>query len=313
MKNTAVEFLHQPESKNWFELYSINFCDKKNKIYGNAEIEILAKKNKVRFSWQACVDQTEYSEECETDFDGNYNAKKISSPIMKYTIIQPCENFKLELKNSKIKIDLDISGLFSIYDYPLAPDKDGNTERLAFESKMWKRIEQRCKFSGTAEYKSKEKKVVKKIDCFGQREKHWGEKSFDSLKSYSRYMIQLRDMSFSLTCINFGNTVLSSGYMSKKSGNMPIDETELEHIDINKEGLPVISEISYTDSFDEKDLIVSNRIHSFRYKPVTMGKNTFQHFKSFSEYSIVGALKKGIGFEEHFIHSSFMPVICGDK
>ena len=313
MKNVSADFLHQPKSKDWFELFSINFCDKKAKIYGNAEMEVLAKKNKIKFSWTVFADQTEHSESCEIDFDGIYDAKKFTSPVMKYSIVSPCEKYKLELKNSKIKVSLDISGLFSIYDYPAAPDKEGNADKLALESKLWKRIEQRCKITGSAEYKSKEKKIVKKIDCFGQRKKHWGEKNFNSLKAYSRYMIQLMDSSFSLTYMNFGSIILSSGFVSKKSGNMPIDETELEHIDISQSGLPSVTEISYTDSFEEKDLIVSNNIFSIKFPPVAIGKNSYQHFKCFSEYSIVGAIKKGIGMEEHFILNSHIPEICGDK
>jgi len=308
MKSVAGELLHQPDhSKEWFELFCFNFSDKKNKVYGSIEMEVLPKRKKVLYSWQIILDGVEHRAAHEDDFDGDYDAVKFACGIMKLTIASPGQKYRLELKGDGIAADLMMTGLFGIYDYPHTPDKEGNPSRHQYESLLWNRLEQRCKVTGSVKFKNADKKLMtRKVDCSGQREKHWGERKFDKVHCFSRYMIQFRDMSFSLTCINFGDIILSSGYMSKKSGNIPVDETELEHIDLAQDGMPAVSEISYKDSQDDRDLIVSNRLYSVKLEPRLFGKKTMYHFRSFSESIIVGAIKKGIGMEEHYLSREYL-------
>lgn len=315
MKSVMDEFLHEAGAdKDWSEIYTLNFCDKKSKIFGSADVEYLPKKKLLVFGWDIFCDGNHFTDREEVSVHGELDGKKYNSDSLKLNIVKPGEKSKFEIKSPLIHASLDCAGLFHVYDYPLAPDAAADLNRKHFEDMLWKRIEQRCKITGMIKYKNAAKKLVnKKIECWGQKEKEWGGRLYEKLEAHSRYYIQFRDMSLSLTYINFKDAVLSSGFISKKSANIPIEEAELEHIDIGKDGLPLSSEISYRDSRDEKDLIVSNRLHALKYPPKLLAKKQFFRFKVFSEYSILGAMKKGIGMEDHFMTKEFLQFISSDK
>ena len=61
------------------------------------------------------------------------------------------------------------------------------------------------------------------------------------------------------------------------------------------------SEMSYLDSQDDKDLIVSTVLYHEAPREVKEGKKRFMLFRNFSEFVVIGANKKGLGFEEHYV------------
>ncbi|MBN1499437.1 MAG: hypothetical protein JW982_04755 [Spirochaetes bacterium] len=307
------ELSKSPDSK---ETFNYNFVDKKNKLYVFANIDFIPKNNELDFSWYVFLNNHEYHfNECISK-DEKMNGSKLSSKGLKYGIdSKDREKFSLELKNNLFDVSCELKSFHHIYDYPKAVDMDVDEIRDKYESMLWKRFEQRCKIQGTLRHKSGELKgKAIPISCFGQRNREWGPRLWKNLIAVSTYYIQFREMSISLSYYDFEETVLSSGYISKKSGNIPIYETVLEHIDISREDKRAEgSEISYKDSQEDKDLIVSSRVHSFKTDDMKFGSKKFVNYFNISDFKIIGADKKGTGFERHYIQADKLNKFILDK
>lgn len=299
------ELIHEfKKVPDWTESYTFNFIDKKNKIFGFVDISYLPKKNKLLQSYFLFIQGEEYIFSEETPAPEKFSGRTISHKELKYSLdSKNNEMFNIQLKNSNFDISLQVSAFHHIYDYPFAVETEVDEIREKYEALLWNRFEQRCKYNGEMKFKTGPKKgQTLTTSCFGQRDRQWGARRWADLNAYSLYYIQFRDYAFSLTFYDFGETILSNGFISKKSGNIPIYETELEHIDINpKDKFADVSEIFYKDSQGDKDLIVSKRIHSFSRPDMKYGSCVFKRFLNVSDFIIIGAQKKGTGFERHFI------------
>lgn len=317
MISNVDEKLHDfKKASDWKETFSFNFTDKKNKTFGYIDIAYFPKKNKIRYSYSLLVSGHEYNLTEEKDAPASLNGTKFSHPNLKYSIAQKdYEKFELNIKDQAFELSLDVKAFHHIYDYPFAVETEVDDLREKYEALLWNRFEQRCRFRGKLKFKTGEKKNTEvDINCYGQRDRQWGSRQWNELNAYSLYYIQFRDYAFSLTYYDFGEVKLSNGFISKKSGNIPIYETELEHIDINpKDKLAEVSEIFYKDSQDDSDLIVSKRIHSFDMQKFKYGKNNFHCFLNVSDFTIIGAQKRGVGFEKHFIRDEYFNEYTSDK
>jgi hypothetical protein len=295
------EFLHELKpKKEWIESFSINFNCKKNRVYGSADIVYQFNKNIVEIDWLIIYNSRIYESSTSIEFNGKLAAKKVSGPGFEYSIISPLEKLKLTLKNEKITANINISGICPVYQFPENIIDDDAEESRTGVPKTWEKYEQRCKITGDISVKAGEDKGKKtNFVCFGQREHLWG--SITSLKSYSRVSVQFRDMAMVLTYTEKGPRPESNGYISKRSGNIPVINVECESLTINKTSdIISSSEFSYTDAQDDVDLLVGSSIFSIPMPLPPAKRKKFLRFRNFSEYTIIGTNKKGIGVEDHY-------------
>lgn len=305
MISARDELLHEGERNgDWVESFKVNLLDKKNRIFGFADINYLFQKKKMECLWAFVWNDNLYTSNTVSDFDGKPDTRSIAYDGFKYRIVNPQENFELLLKNRSINVSMKISGIYPVYVFPTTMPEDDEESPLAIT--LWNRYEQRCRISGELILREKRGKSVKKrFDGFGQREHSWGKRLMDQITCYSWITIQFRDMAMDLTYMEVGGHPVSNGVITKRTGNIPIVRAGLELINFNRENKTSLStEFSYKDAQDDVDLVVSKRIHSVEI-PVSRNKRgRFIRFRNFSEFTIIGTNKKGIGMEEHYISLS---------
>ncbi|MBN2039570.1 MAG: hypothetical protein JW864_05990 [Spirochaetes bacterium] len=304
MINKNDEYLHEPKkTKDWTESFNINFVSKKNKVYGSVDFEFLFGKRKIQTHWVIIYNNTVYENSELVDFNGKFNAKKYGNSKFEYSIVTPLKSFRLSLKNESITAAISISGIYPIFDFP-ANIYDEELSDVKIPVKTWNKYEQRCKINGTLQIKSGENKGRKvNFDCFGQREHLWGNVSYDDLYARNRITVQFRDMSMNLSYQERNTVPESNGFISKRSGNIPIVNVEYEsiHMDIKKAGI-VSSEFSYKDAQDDVDLLVGKSLFSVAMPLTAAKKKKYFHFRTFAEFTIIGTNKKGYGVEEHLFY-----------
>lgn len=305
MINPKDEFLHEHKKDDeWMESYNFNIVDKKNKVFGFADINHYPKKRKTEFSWNLFVNEKlfSYNNFCKTDL--NSGSKILTDKKFKYKIASPMESFELQLKNESMTASLNINGSYPIFLFPTTlTDEIKKAQGVVKEVEIWDRYEQRCRISGViSQTKGEKKGHNKKIDGIGFREHSWGDRCTDRISCRSWITIQFRDMAMDLTYMEIDNTPYSSGFISKRTGNIPIIGVELELLCFNRDNSSLLStEFSYTDAQDDRDLIVSKKLYSLAMDVPKSKNSKFLRMRAFSEFTIIGTNKKGIGMEEHYI------------
>jgi hypothetical protein len=310
MIEQSDELLHIPGlSSDWEEHFRVNFIDKKARTYGAFDISIRPHSRECDCSWLFFIDGVPYSIQETCAFESKEGGRTAGGKSLKFKITIK-NTFEATLKGSHLEAKLTITPLFHAYDFPFAPGRSADQKREEFESQLWKRYDQRCRVSGEVVIKNGPRK---KFDSFGEREHIWGNMLWKNLSVSSRFFIQFKEMSVSLSCLNFGGALVSNGFFSRRSGNIPVIGIELEHLDFDKTKKFKSSEISYLDSQDDRDLIVSNALFAPEREEIKAGKRKFIRSRSFSEFSIIGANKKGIGYEEHLIIPEMIPLLTGER
>ena len=304
------ELLHTPgPSSDWEEHFRVNFADKKAKIYGSFDVSVRPHSKECDCTWIFFVDGVPYSIQETAPFESKEGVKIVGGKSLKFKISAK-NSFEAVFKGAHLEAKMTITPLFHAYDFPFAPGRDADLKREEAEAQLWKRYDQRCRVAGEIVIKNGPKK---KFDSFGEREHIWGNMLWKNLSVSSRFFIQFKEMSVSLSCLNFGGAIVSNGFFSRKSGNIPVIGIELEHLDMDKTKKLKSSELSYLDSQDDRDLIVSHALFAPEKEEVKFGKRKFIRCRSFSEFSIIGANKKGIGYEEHLIVPEMIPLLTGDR
>ena len=314
MIHKSDEFVHEfKNKKDWVESFNINFISKKHKVYGTADIEYHFSKKQIEISWIIIFNNKKYENTNLIKFDGKIDSKKIGDGKFTYSIISPLEKFKLSFKDEKITANINISGIFPAYDFPdNIIDNDANDQPV-INLKTWNKYQQRCKISGDISVKAGEDKgKIVNFDCFGQREHLWGICTLNNISTQSTLNVQFRDMAMILTYSEKNSVPESNGYITKKSGNIPIINVECESLAINKtKDNLMMTEFSYKDAQDDVDLLVGRSIFSIP-MPLPEGKrNKFFRFRNFSEFTVIGTNKKGYGYEDHYFSAAILKLIQG--
>lgn len=301
------EFLHAAKSAaDWEERFHFNFADKKTKTFFYADLQ-LKKPDKCSDEWGLFTPGIKSDGEGESSVEIKEGGKVLNGKSVKFKPGKDSHN--LSFKGSDCSGEFTITPLFSPYDFPLSPGRPKDEKREELETLLWKRYSQRCRFSGVIKPKNGS---AKKIEASGQRVHSWGNMLWKQLSSSSSCHIQFKDMSINLSSLDFGGTIVSNGFISRRSGNIPIVDIELEHLELNGPHLS-LSEVSFLDSQDDKDLIVSRTLNQIEKTEVKLAGVTFLKLRSFSEFSIIGANKKGVGFEEHLVLPSVLPRLLASK
>lgn len=297
------EYLHEyKKDPDYLESFNINIVDKKNRIFGFADVEYAFNRKQVEFTSYFLIHDEIHKYNNTVKFNGSLDEKLISDRKLVYNIHSSQNLFQLNLKARTIEAGLKISGLLPVYVFPDTVPI-GDEENPTEEIQLWNRYIQRCRVKGNISLKSGKTKGRKvRVDCFGQREHQWGMRLRNRIISHSNIAIQFRDMLMNLSYIEFDNYSVANGIISRKSGNIPVQNVECELISYDKKKNELnSSEFSFTDAHDEVDLVVSKKIHSVP-MPVSRNKGgRFIRFRSFSDFTVVGTNKKGVGMEEHYI------------
>ena len=304
MINVKDEYLHEGKRiAGWAESYSMNFVDRKNRLYGFADINYYPAPHEAEFAWSVFYNDELYSYYNTVDFRPAEGARVLSDRRFTYRIADPPEKFEMKLKGESISLDLSLTGAYPAYIFPAATSADSHAREGEREIQLWERYEQRCRVSGALSILRGERKgQARRFECSGMRKHSWGERFSDRMQCYSWVTVQFRDMSMDLTYFEVGSVPYSQGFISRRSGNIPIMNVELELLAFSREKKTLLSgEFSYRDAQDDRDLIVSRRIHSVD-MPLPRGRRArYVRFRAFSEFTVIGTGKKGIGMEEHLI------------
>jgi hypothetical protein len=294
------EFLHNAEQvKDNFETFKFNVIDKKSKVFGFADINYLHNTRKMKFNWAFFVGDEVYTYASEISYKGKRDNKVISDKKFDFKIMAPQEKFQLVLKNGPFSGSIKVTGAFPIYLYPTSPSEDPEHPLVKKNFRLWNRYEQRCRISGSINIA---KGVKKKFECFGQREHSWGGNFLKKMRCCSSMIIQFKDMAMNLTYMEIDNAVVANGFISRRSGNIPIQNVGFELITFShKYSSPVSTEFSYKDAQDDLDLIVSRKFKTIMLPLPENVSGKFIRFRNFSEFTIIGSSKKGVGMEEHLI------------
>ncbi|MGL4370149.1 MAG: hypothetical protein ACRCUT_10840 [Spirochaetota bacterium] len=291
------EFLHDADAaSDWEEKYRIILSDKKTKVFGFADIT-LGTKGICETDSLIYVDGKEYSFSESAGYEHKSGAKAVSGKGIKYKSLSEGKA-EFAVKHGPCDARFQLSPAFPAFDFPFSPGKAPDSRREDLESRLIRHYEQRCRVSGEISIKNG---PSKKIDCIAQREHYWGSVMWKNLTAFSRYHVIFKDMTISLVYMNYEGTVVSNGFISRRTGNIPIVATDLEHLEINREKLLVSSEMSYHDSQDDKDLVVSSVLFKTPIREIKPAKKRILLFRNFSEFMVIGANKKGIGLEEHYV------------
>ncbi len=298
------EFLHDSEKMdNHVESYKVSFVSKKDKLYGVSEFTWLSKQNVMGFEWSMFINELQFQYENSIQLDGKLPQKVFTDNIFKYKIVKPLEKFELKLQNSEITTDLMVKGMYPYYDFiPDQFDSSESSEQLQ-NTRLWNSYGQRCRVSGDLQFKKgSQKGVTKKIDCIGFREHTWGDIYMPGISSRSRITAHFRDMTIDMTYLELEGNKYSHGFISKKSGNIGIVNIEMELVTFPRgQKIPCSTEFSYKDTQDDIDLLVSKALHSEELPVDKKMKKKYIRFRNFSDFTIIGTNKKGVGVEEHLI------------
>ena len=290
------EFLHDAGSTpDGEERLSMLFADKKAKTYGFAELA-LGSKDRTLSDFFFVVNGQVYSSSETAESEHKAGAKLVAGKGLKYKILP--EGFSFAAKAAPVDAEFLLSPHFPAFDFPFSPGKAPDPKREAYEAALFRHYEQRCRVTGSISIKNGPSKT---IDCAAQRRHLWGTIPWKNVTAFSRFHVLFKDMTVSLVYMNLEGTVVSNGFLSRKSGNIPIVGTDLEHLELGKDKMLRSSEMSYLDSQDDKDLVVSTVLFREPSSEVKQGKKKFLLFRAFSEFVVIGANKKGVGFEEHYV------------
>lgn len=297
------EYLHEfQKSADWIESFNVNIIDKKNRIFGFTDIDYLFSKKRVEFNWLFVVNDEIYKYNNFIPIQGKPGEKFITDKKCEYKINPSGNTLNLILKERNFLAEVSLTGMFPVYVFPDVLTADEEKENPV-EIKLWERYIQRCRLNGNITVKKGTKNQKKlKVECFAERQHQWGMRLRDRITQHSRIAVQFRDMLMSLSYIEVDGMPAAHGIISRKSGNIPIQNVECEMISPEKEKDEIgSSEFSFTDVHDEVDLVVSKKIHSLKL-PVPRNKSrSYVCFRNFSDFTIVGTNKKGVGMEDHYI------------
>jgi hypothetical protein len=306
------EFLHDYKNKkDWIESFHINFISKKNKVFGAADIDFLFSKKQIALSWILILNNKKYEKTNLIKFNGKLNAKKIGNSKFEYTVVSPLDKFRLVIKDEQIAANINITGLCPIFDFPdNIIDNEINDQQIV-GNKRWNKYQQRCKIVGDVIVKAdKDKRKKINFDCFGQREHVWGVNQLADVSIQSTLNIQFRDMAMILTYAERDTMPESNGFISKKSGNIPIINVECESLTASKSKDTLITtEFSYKDAQDDVDLVVAKSLFSLPMSLPGRKKKKFFCFRNFSEFTIIGTNKKGYGVEDHYFSADMLKLL----
>lgn len=294
------EYLHELKGKTASsELYHFNFIDKKSKVFGFADITLNSRNRKIDLAWSIQLDDKRFSYRSRIDAAGLKSEKRITDGHFDYRIAASQGKFKLTLKNEEVNASFDIASSYPIYEFPKLQAEDIEGQKLCEDINLWDHYEQRCRFSGTVAIK---KGVTRKVDCFGHRYHSWGNMLTDRVTCKSILSIQFKDMEMNLFFLEVGGASVSNGFISRRSGNIPINKVDLELMSFDKSlANPVSTEFSYRDAQDDVDLIVSRRLHTVELPVPDKLKGQYIWYRNFSDFTVIGSNKKGVGLEDHFI------------
>ena len=308
------EFIHEfKNKKDWIESFNINFVSKKHKVYGTADIDYHFSKKQIQANWIIIFNNKKYENTTLIKFDGKLSSKKTGNNKFTYSIISPLEKFKLSFKDEKITANINMSGIFPAYDFPDNIIDSEINEQPVINPKTWNKYQQRCKISGDITVKAGEDKGRKvNFDCFGQREHMWGIGQLGNVSIQSTLNVQFRDMAMILTYAEKKAIPESNGYITKKSGNIPIINVECESLTTSKsKDNLIMTEFSYKDAQDDVDLLVARSIYSIPMPLPTSKRKKFFRFRNFSEFTVIGTNKKGYGFEDHYFSAEMLKLLQG--
>jgi hypothetical protein len=308
------EFLHEfKNKKDWVESFHINFVSKKNKVLGAADVNFLFSKKQIETYWILIINNKKYENTNLIKFNGKLNSKKIGNNKFEYSIVSPLEKFKLEFKDEQINANINIAALCPIYDFPdNIVDNEINDQQI-ITHKTWNKYQQRCKISGNILVKAGDGKGKKvNFDCFGQREHVWGINQLNNVSIQSTLNVQFRDMAMILTYSEKKAISESNGFISKRSGNIPIINVECESLTTNKSKDNLLSsEFSYKDAQDDVDLLVARSLFSIPMPLPASKRKKFFRFRNFSEFTVIGTNKKGYGVEDIYISAQMLKLLQG--
>jgi len=297
------EYLHNGDHHEWLETFSFNFIDRKSTIFGCADIHYTHQNKRVDYTWFLSVRGNTCLYENSAQLNEIHQVKSITVRGLRYRIVKPLKEFEIQLKGDSVSGDFFFSGVYPIYVYPPG-HVDAWNNPLPKSIQLGDRYDQICSVTGKIRLKeSRGNDIREEGTCFGEREHSYG-RMIKGIACKSDLTIYFRDMSIKLSYLEIDGVTVTGGFISRRSGNVPITAVELELFSYSRErgGFNFASsEFSYRDAQDDMDLVVSERIHQVDMPLPKNLRGKYVKFRSFSNFTIIGTNKRGVGMENHFI------------
>lgn len=250
-----ADLLHQPDNTlKWRESYYFNWVDLENKISGFSTIGIVPNEKRREFVFLLFMDnkrefyyQEPLLEKYVNNVDSMLQYKKLA-----YKMIKPLQTWQIIYKSRKFNVNLTFETRFPNHSF--GTDSSGSWHEH-FEA------------SGiiTGEILFKDKTKIE-INGYGQRDKSWGFRDWHQFDKWFAGHFQYKDWSVGFRKDYIGNRIDLSGYVAKKSGNVPLSQMEIETINDNdKLKSPFKSIYSFNDVEGNYYKIEAERIEENSY------------------------------------------------
>ena len=250
-----ADLLHQPDNTlKWRESYYFNWVDLENKISGFSTIGIVPNEKRREFVFLLFMDnkrefyyQEPFLEKYVNNFDSMLQYKKLA-----YKMIKPLQTWQIIYKSRKFNVNLTFETRFPNHSF--GTNSSGS---------WYEHFEASGIITGEILFKDKTKI---EINGYGQRDKSWGFRDWHQFDKWFAGYFQYKDWSVGFRKDYIGNRIDLSGYVAKKSGNIPLSQMEIETINDNdKLKSPLKSIYSFNDVEGNAYRIEANRIEKNSY------------------------------------------------
>ena len=191
--------------------------------------------------------QEPFLEKYVNNFDSMLQYKKLA-----YKMIKPLQTWQIIYKSRKFNVNLTFETRFPNHSF--GTNSSGS---------WYEHFEASGIITGEILFKDKTKI---EINGYGQRDKSWGFRDWHQFDKWFAGYFQYKDWSVGFRKDYIGNRIDLSGYVAKKSGNIPLSQMEIEIINDNdKLKSPLKSIYSFNDVEGNAYRIEANRIEKNSY------------------------------------------------
>ena len=249
------ELLHKyDDTLKWRESYYFNWVDLENKISGFSTIGIVPNEKRREFVFVLFMDNKRefyYQEPILDEYSEDIN-KMLQYKRLSYKLITPLKTWEIIYDSRKFKINLIFDTRFANRNF--GTDSSGSWHEHFESSGM---------ISGKIKFKDNTKKEIR---GYGQRDKSWGYRDWHTFDKWFAGHFQFKDWSAGFRKDYIKDKINLSGYVAKKSGNLPIVQMEIETFyDTDKLNSPLKSSYSFVDSEDNSYKIEARRLEANSY------------------------------------------------
>ncbi|MHA1492301.1 MAG: DUF7064 domain-containing protein [Promethearchaeota archaeon] len=249
------------------ESWYFNFIDRPNKVFFVTRLSFHMDKKNSQILLFLVIDGKARIYLKENPVDKMPDNWEFDTKV-KYYCIKPMKQWRIKFENSKINLDINFEGRFSVYSSAVGEDiiasiKKGVIEPDQVAAQM--HYEQPMIATGILNLKKKGEIIeTRNIKGFSQRDHSWGIRDWVRIDGWNWVSAQFENETINLYTVDaLGKNILQGGIIYFKDG----DKTKIEKIEVTTKykddgKTPVSSTFVFTDEKGEKRTMESKTIFS---------------------------------------------------